>query len=303
MSHNLTIKAKATKGTAFRTAMTVALAAILLAPASQADEAIGLTEKGQGPALIFIAGLNSGSDTFNETCEAFVPTHTCLLLDLPGFAGQAPVDVSQGFLAPMRDAVIVLLRDKQVSGATLVGHSLGGNIAMMVALEAPELAERLVLVDSLPFYAAIQNPMATAETMKPQAEMMRTQMNAQSDEAYFQGAVQSTAGMTRSPERHAQLTAWTKASDRATTTAAMIDMLTTDLRADIADLKQPVLVLGSWAAYAQYGSTLESTRAVFTAQYAAAPNVDVRMSETGYHFLTWDDGAWVNTQIDGFLGK
>jgi pimeloyl-ACP methyl ester carboxylesterase len=286
----------------FASATLVTITAFM-APASHADTAIGVTETGQGPALVFIAGLNSGSETFSETCNAFVATHTCLLLDLPGFAGQAPVDVSAGFLAPMRDAIIELLRDKDIAGATLVGHSLGGDVAMMVALEAPELAARLVLLDSLPYYAAIQNPLATVEMLKPQVAMMRTQMNAQSDEAYFAAAVQSVQGMTRSDERHAQLLEWTRTSDRATTTQAMLDMLTTDLRADIAAIEQPILVLGSWAAYAQYGSTMESTRAIFTAQYSAASNVDIRMSETGYHFLSWDDSAWVNAQIADFLAK
>lgn len=298
MRNTLAIKA-ATKAIT----MTATLASSFLAHAGEAETAIGLTAKGEGPALVFIAGLNSGSTTFTETCEALVATHRCLLLDLPGFAGQPAADLSAGFLEPIRDGVIELLRAQEITGATLVGHSLGGDLAMMIALAAPELAGRLVLIDSLPFYAAIQNPLATAEMMRPQAERMRAQMNAQSDEAYFQAAMMSTAGMTRSEERHAQLNEWTKASDRATTTQAMLDMLTTDLRADIAGIEQPILVLGSWAAYAQYGSTLESTKAVFTTQYSAAPNVDIRMSEAGYHFLTWDDNTWVNAQIGEFLGE
>ena len=283
--------------------MTAAVAAAFAGNEARAASAVAVSELGQGPALVFIPGLNSGSATFSDTCAAFVATHRCLLLELPGFAGQPPTDVGEGFLLPMRDEVIALLRESDISDATLVGHSLGGDLAMMIALEAPELARRLVLIDSLPFYAAIQNPRATADMMKPQAELMRAQMNAQSDAAYAQAAVTSTAGMTRSDERHAQLQAWTAASDRATTTAAMVDMLTTDLRADIARITQPLLVLGSWAAYAPYGSTLESTKGIFSAQYAAAPNVDIRMSEAGYHFLTWDDSAWVNAQIADFLAK
>jgi pimeloyl-ACP methyl ester carboxylesterase len=279
------------------------LVTVLWSGSVAADTAIHMTVKGEGPALVFIPGLNSGADTFTETCEAFVATHRCLLLELPGFAGQPPVDVSTGFLVPMRDAVIAQLRAKGIGEAMLVGHSLGGDLAIMIALEAPELAQRLVLIDSLPFYAAIQNPAATADMMRQQATMMRAQMDAQSDEQYRQSAVMSTAGMARSSERHAQLSEWTLASDRATTTTAMIDMLTTDLRADIAGLAQPILVLGSWAAYAPYGSTLDSTREIFRTQYAAAPNVDVRMSEAGYHFLTWDDGAWVNAQIAAFIAE
>lgn len=279
------------------------LAVTLAASPGFAASSVGITEKGRGPALVFLPGLNSGSATFSGTCEAFAATHSCLLLTLPGFAGQAPINVDGAFLEPMRDAVIELLRGKQVGGATLVGHSLGGVVAMMVALEAPELAARLVLVDSLPFYPAIQDPTATVEKLASMATMMRTQMASQSDAAYLAGAIRSTAGMTRDAQRQDLLQTWTRDSDRATTTQAMFDMLQTDLRARLKDLKQPALVLGSWAAYAQYGSTLESTRAIFSAQYAAAPDVDIQMSENGYHFLTWDDPAWVNGQITAFISR
>jgi pimeloyl-ACP methyl ester carboxylesterase len=77
----------------------------------------------------------------------------------------------------------------------------------------------------------------------------------------------------------------------------MADMLTTDLRASIAAIDVPVLVLGSWAAYKPYGATLESTKATFAAQYAQLRNVEIEMSAAGFHFLTFDDGEWVNREI------
>jgi len=263
--------------------------------------AVGLVEKGQGPTMVFIPGLISGRETFTETCEAFVMKHRCLLLDLPGFAGQKPIDVQRGFFSPVEEQIILLLRDNHVAHATLVGHSLGGVLAMLIALDAPDLVDRLILVDSLPFYPATQNPGLTAQLMKPQAEQMRAQMNAVSDEDFVKLTAQSAAGMSNTAARHGLLTEWSRSSDRATTTAAMVDLMTTDLRGRISGLSQPVLVLGSWAAYKQYGATLESTKATFSLQYAAHPGVDIRISQTGYHFLTWDDGAWVNKQIRDFL--
>jgi pimeloyl-ACP methyl ester carboxylesterase len=263
--------------------------------------AVGLVEKGRGPALVFIPGLISGRETFTETCEAFVAKHRCLLLDLPGFAGQRPIDVQRGFFSPVESQIMRLLRDNHVSKATLVGHSLGGVLAMLIALDAPDLVDRLVLVDSLPFYPATQNPALTVELMKPQAEQMRAQMNAVSDEDFVKITAQSATRLSNTAARQGLLTEWSRTSDRATTTAAMVDLMTTDLRARISGLSQSVLVLGSWAAYKQYGSTLESTKAIFRAQYAALPGVDIRISQTGYHFLTWDDGAWVDEQIRDFL--
>jgi pimeloyl-ACP methyl ester carboxylesterase len=109
------------------------------------------------------------------------------------------------------------------------------------------------------------------------------------------------AGMVADTARRTQLVRWGTASDPATTAQAMYDLYTTDLRADLGRVQQPVLVLGAWAAYKQYGSTKESTRAIFTQQYARLPQLRLEMSEAGRHFLMYDDTAWFLAQTDSFL--
>lgn len=262
---------------------------------------ISVVEKGEGPAIVFIPGLVSGRETFTGTCEAFVSTHRCLLLQLPGFAGQAASNVEHGFMETMKNDIIALLRDKHLEQVTLVGHSLGGVISLMISLEAPELVDKIVIVDSLPFRSALQNPAMTAEMARPQADRMRDQMNAVSEADYYRNAAMNLTGMSRSPERMELIKQWTQTSDRATTTAALYDLAVIDLRERIGQLEQPIMVLGAWAAYQPYGSTLESTRAIYATQYAAVPQVDIRMSQAGYHFLTWDDPEWVNAQIRDFI--
>lgn len=257
--------------------------------------------KGTGPALVFIPGLNSGKDTFRTTCEHF-QNYQCHLLQLPGFAGQpAMPDLQKGFLIPMRDEVLAYINANKLRKVTLVGHSLGGTLSLMLALKAPELIEKIIIVDALPFYPAIQNPALTAELMRPQAEQMRTMMTSQSQADYEKNAAASVQGMSNNPARLPLLIEWSKTSDRATTTQAMVDLMTTDLRSDIAAIKQPTLVLGAWTAYKPYGSTKESTAGIYKLQYEKLKNVDIRMSASGYHFLTWDDGDWVNQQIHTFL--
>ena len=101
--------------------------------------------------------------------------------------------------------------------------------------------------------------------------------------------------------RITQAARWGQASDPATVAQAMYDMMTTDLRGELGHIRQPVLVLGAWAAYQAYGSTKESTRAIFEQQYAKLPQHRVEMSEAGRHFLMWDDTAWFFSQADAFL--
>jgi len=263
---------------------------------------LSVDTKGTGPALVFIPGLNSGKETFRATCDYFQKNYQCHLLQLPGFAGHpATQGLQQDFLIAMRDEILAYISIHKLKKITLVGHSLGGTLSLMLTLKAPELVDKLVIVDALPFYPAIQNPALTAELMRPQAEQMRTMMNNQSQADYEKNAAANMQGMSNNPARLPLLIEWSKHSDRATTTQAMAALMTTDLRSDIAAIKQPTLVLGAWAAYKAYGSTKESTAGIYQLQYAKLKNVDIRLSDTGYHFLTWDDGDWVNQQISEFL--
>ncbi len=264
---------------------------------------INITVEGSGPSVIFIPGLNSSKETFTGTCEALKSTHTCHLLHLPGFAGNAPLpNAKDGFLPKMRDSIEQYIREKRIDKPVLVGHSLGGFLSLQIAEHAPELVKAVVIVDSLPFYSAIQDPAATEASVKPRAEMMRQQMLSQPLEQYKQSSEQvAKFGMTRLPERVATVAQWNLSSDRATTSQAMYEIMTMDMRDRIANIKAPTLVLGSWAAYAAYGSTKESTRAIFAAQYQKLAGVKIEMSETGFHFLSWDDAPWVNEQIATFL--
>lgn len=76
-----------------------------------------------------------------------------------------------------------------------------------------------------------------------------------------------------------------------------------DFRPLLPQIQRPVLVLGAWAAYEPMGSTLESTRRIFEAQYAGLPAKRIEMSERGYHFLMWDDPQWLQAQVRDFLAQ
>lgn len=282
------------------------LVALIGAQKSSADMAGGLDVKieGKGPSVVFIPGLNSGASVFTEACNAIKADHQCHLLNLPGFAGVPPLPVGEtDFLTNMRDRIEHYLQAKNLKNVTLVGHSLGGTLSLMIAQHAPDKVRNLVIIDALPYYAAIQNPATTPALMKPQADQMRAMMLNQPLGDYLKYGEQNLNGMSNNPERVKQLTEWFKTSDRATTAAAMYSMMVTDLRQSIATIKAPILVLGSWAAYKSFGATEESTQAIFTNQYATLKQTDIRMSKTGYHFLMWDDADWVNKQILATLGK
>ena len=253
---------------------------------------------GQGRPVLMIPGLGSAASVWTETCAALQPGVQCHIVQLPGFAG-APAVVTDNFQSGMRDRLLAYLDDRKLDKPVVVGHSLGGSLALQMAAEKPGRIERLVIVDSLPFLGGIRG--MTPEAARGMAAGMRQQMLGSSKEQWEAGTRQSAVGMTRNPAHVERVVAWGAASDRATTAQAMSELWSEDLRPLLPRITAPTLVLGAWAAFEPMGSTLESTKQLFEAQYAGLKGVKVAMSQRGYHFLMWDDAEWLVNEIKAFL--
>ncbi|TXI22755.1 MAG: alpha/beta hydrolase [Roseateles sp.] len=255
---------------------------------------------GQGRPVIMIPGLNSAASTWTETCAALQPAVQCHIVQLPGFAG-APAVREAGFLDAMRDRLLAYADERGLKQPVVMGHSLGGVLAMKLAVQSPGRFSRLVIVDSLPFLGGLRG--ATPEAAKAMAADLRTRMSQASPEQWKAGARQSAQGMSRDPARVALVAGWSEASDQQTSAQAMAELWADDLRPQLPRLTLPTLVLGAWAAYEPMGGTLDSTRRIFEQQYAGAPQLTLAMSERGYHFLMWDDAAWLVAQVRGFIAQ
>jgi pimeloyl-ACP methyl ester carboxylesterase len=102
---------------------------------------------GEGPALILIHGIAGSSNTWRQVMPALAEHHTVVAPDLLGHGESAkPIgDYSLGaYASGLRDFLAVI----GIPCATIAGHSFGGGVAMQLAYQHPECAERLVLVGS-----------------------------------------------------------------------------------------------------------------------------------------------------------
>jgi pimeloyl-ACP methyl ester carboxylesterase len=102
---------------------------------------------GRGPALLFLHGIGDDSSTWLELLASLAGEYTVIAPDLLGHGASAKprADYSvAAYACGMRD----LLTTLDVDRVTVVGHSLGGGVAMQFAYQFPERCERLVLVGS-----------------------------------------------------------------------------------------------------------------------------------------------------------
>lgn len=283
----------------------IGLGMALTPPLAMADTFQGMQVEviGQGRQVLMVPGLNSGIESWRDTCLALQDAAVqCHLVQLPGFAGQpAQADVQAEFVAAIEQRLGDYIDQRMAPAPVLAGHSLGGFFALKLAAARPDKVAAVIVVDSLPFFPAAANPAATVESSLPMADAMRQQMLSLDEATYRQQSVMALSGMSKGEERNALLRQWSADSDRQTTAAAMHALMTTDLRPQLAQVTPPVLVLGAWEAYGQYGATQASTEAIFQSQYAGLADKRIAMAASGYHFLMWDAPDWLAGEMRQFL--
>jgi len=110
-------------------------------------ERIAYRQAGSGPVVLLVHGITSSSVTWERVMPYLARRFTVIAPDLIGHGASAKPrgDYSLGAHASsIRDLLLALGHQR----ATVVGHSLGGGIAMQFSYQFPERCERLVLVDS-----------------------------------------------------------------------------------------------------------------------------------------------------------
>jgi pimeloyl-ACP methyl ester carboxylesterase len=102
---------------------------------------------GAGDLLLLIHGMAGNAENWESVLEPLSLRHSVIAPDFPGHGSSDPGggDYSLGSLASgLRDLMLTLGHER----ATLVGHSLGGGVALQFTYQFPEMVERLVLVSS-----------------------------------------------------------------------------------------------------------------------------------------------------------
>jgi pimeloyl-ACP methyl ester carboxylesterase len=108
--------------------------------------------------------------------------------------------------------------------------------------------------------------------------------------------------MVKSPEHLQRIIGWGVASDGRTVSRAIVELMGTDLRAELARIDSPTLVLGSWIGLQQQADDPRKAAVrTFVQQYAALPRMRLAITDTARHFIMYDDQAWFFGQLDAFL--
>lgn len=242
---------------------------------------------GSGPDLVLVPGLGSSPAVWDGVKKSLARDYRLHLVHVAGFAERAPEGDPATLLERTEAEVIRHLDCRKVTNAAYAGHSMGGFLGLMLAADHPERINKVVVVDSLPFFPLIFNPSATAELVAPQADGIRAQIAAQDDASFAASQRQGVQSLVGNPAYHAQVVDWSLASDRATFAGAVHVLMTTDMRPRLGEITAPVAVLAAANPFAPK-SRIEP---LYTGAYAGLPGVKLTVVEDSYHFMMFDQPA------------
>ena len=248
---------------------------------------------GQGPAVILIPGLASSGTVWQSTVDALKADYQLHIFTLAGFAGVAPIPMQnwgEGYLPLQQHAILRYIREQQLDKPVVIGHSLGGYLALALAATAPEQIGAAINVDGLPALGAL---------------FAANQANNSGDTQQPQGSFDPMAmakSMANNEQWQQRIVADMYRSDGMTSGRVMGELMQADLRPQLANISVPVLTLGALQHGAPY-STPEQVQANYEQQLANAPVQYHRFAfaPDAKHFIMADAPDWLNQQIAQFL--
>src|ERR1700712_5004773 len=250
---------------------------------------------GTGPDLIFIPGLASSRATWKATAERLKAHYRLHLLQIAGFAGEpARANASGEVFAPTAEAIDAYLVEQHLAPATLIGHSLGGTMALYLAEHHGDHLKKILVVDALPFYGIIfGGPGATPASVKPMADRIRASTSRAPN------MDQMIARLVPSPADRARVGAWGEASDHGATNRALADDMTLDLRPGFAGITVPVTLL--YPDSVPGGMPKGMADGLYQAAYAPVPHKTLVRIDNSLHFIMLDQPDQFAAALDAFL--
>ena len=109
-------------------------------------QSIAYTDEGEGKnILLFIHGLASYIPAWRKNVEVLKKTYRCICIDLPGY-GKSTAGEHSGKVSFYTEVIAEFIKTLQLHNVTLIGHSMGGHIAIALTLNHPELVHKLILL-------------------------------------------------------------------------------------------------------------------------------------------------------------
>jgi pimeloyl-ACP methyl ester carboxylesterase len=240
--------------------------------------------RGKGePALVFIHGYTSDRSAWREQVAVFAREYRVVAVDLAGHGGSG-AGREQWSIAGLAGDVEAVVKALGLKRVVLVGHSMGGPVALFAASRMPDRVVGVIGVDTL-HDAEFKWP---ADTVKEAAAKMEADFS-----GMLRGAIQTMFLETADPALVKEVIEKALRTDRKAALGLIHDFAKVDLKSALAAVKKPVRCVNASAPRAAPPTAVETNRKY--ADYRA-----VLMEGVG-HYLMLERPAEFNKHLRELL--
>tara|TARA_R110000744_G_scaffold317629_1_gene424199 strand:- start:1515 stop:2357 length:843 start_codon:yes stop_codon:yes gene_type:complete len=249
---------------------------------------------GKGEPILLFPGFTCTGDVWNDTVTELSQDYQCHVFTFAGF-GDVP-SIQKPWLPKIKEGILSYIAEKQLKNPIVIGHSLGGALALWMATESNSY-KKLIIVDALSSTGALMMPNFNSEYMVYDSPYNKQllEMNTTDFEAM---ALQMVTGMTKDTSKQEIIKDWMLQADRETYVYGYTDLLKLDLREDLSKIKVPVTIL---AATEPYG--YDTVKATYETQYKELAEYDIKFAEGSAHFIMYDQPLWFMDNLLNSLPK
>ena len=244
---------------------------------------------GKGKPVLLIPGVSSSSAVWTSTIAALKDNYQLHIFNLAGFAGvPAPSNekIGRSYLTYQKRAITKYIKHHVLKDVVVIGHSLGGFLAMSLATENNPSIIAVINIDGLPALGALFANMPKSD--KPPV---------------FDPAAMAKS-MANNIQWHERILEDMQKSDPMTSGRAMTELIQQDIRTQLNQVTIPILTIGAPAQGLPFTS-IEQSKQNYRAQLKNIPKKynEIAFADKAKHFIMADEPKWMNFQIQQFLSR
>ncbi|WP_372706136.1 alpha/beta fold hydrolase [Brevundimonas sp.] len=278
----------------------LATARRVMAQTGFASRRIAVETRGQGPDLILIPGLASTGQVWNGVARRLQGRRRLHLVSVRGFGdlpaqGNADGAVMVSVAAEVRRYIV----EQALTRPAIIGHSMGGQIALRVAADAPGRVDRVMTVDASPFFPALIRPGATVGDVEPIAQVAYQAVQFLGDAVLRDRGRSLGLDLGGASDALFGSMGW-QGGDRRVLAQALYEVMTVDLRNRLPDITAPLTVVYGWTT--DEASPRSRADGLFRGAYASL-RVPARFEriEGAEHMVMIDQPARFLAVVERFL--
>lgn len=276
------------------------------APASPAvaaprPTAFSVKVSGTGRPVLFIPGFTCSGSVWDATVAHLGDKVQAHVVTIAGFAGEPPPADTTQVLPVVHAQLVDYIRANKLDKPIVVGHSMGGFLALWLASTNSADLGGIIDVDGLPFFAAIMDPKATEETAAVFAKTQSDRLAGLSQQEFATQTQQFLRGMIADPAVAERVIADAGKSDPKTSAVAFREMVAKDLRPMVSKITTKVTVIA--ATDQGPDAPRAALEAGWHAQVDAIPGVQLMFVDHAKHFVMLDQPQQFFALVDAALAR